>query len=166
MKKPMINLKKLRWENAQTMVEFAIVFPVILLITYGIMEFGRMVYIYAAVTGAAREGARYGAASGSLTTPYFMDCNGIRTASQKGAILLAIPVSAVNIWYDKGPGTPHITDTCPPSITSIRLGYRIGVHIVVHYTPMIQFLGFSGFDIVSENARTIIVNVPVATPTP
>jgi hypothetical protein len=164
--KPVEKLPKSRLEIAQTMVEFALVFPLILLITYGIIEFGRMVYIYAAVTGAAREGARYGAASGNLVSPYFMDCSGIQTASQRGAILLAIQTSDISIWYDKGPGTPHIIDSCPPSITQIKLGYRIGVHVIAHYAPMISFLGFTGFDIVSENARTILMNVAIATPTP
>lgn len=164
--KPIKKLKGLKWEHAQTMVEFALVFPIILLITYGIIEFGRMVYIYAAVTGAARDGARYGAASGSLTDPFFTDCPGIRTATQRGAILFTIPVGNISIWYDKGPGTPHIIDSCPPSLASIKLGYRIGVHVVAHYTPLIQFLGLSGFDIKSENARTILLNMQMVTPSP
>jgi len=164
--KPTKKLQKSKLEIAQTMVEFALVFPLILLITYGIIEFGRMVFIYAAVTGAAREGARYGAASGDLLNPYFRDCNGIQTAAQRGAILLPIQASDINIWYDKGPGTPHIINSCPPSISQIKLGYRIGVHITAHYAPMISFLGFTGFDIVSENARTILMNVAIATPTP
>jgi len=36
-----------KFENAQTMVEFALVFPLVLLITYGLIEFGRMIYITA-----------------------------------------------------------------------------------------------------------------------
>jgi TadE-like protein len=164
--KPIKKHTGLKWENAQTMVEFALVFPIVLLITYGIIEFGRMVFIYASVTGAAREGARYGAASGSLTTPYFTDCTGIHTATQKGAILIPIPVGNISIWYDKGPGTSHIIDSCPPLLASIKLGYRIGVHVVAHYAPIIPFLGLSGFDINSENARTILVNMQMVTPSP
>jgi hypothetical protein len=47
------------------------------------------------------------------------------------------------------------------------LGDRIVVHVTVRYTPIVSFLGFSGFDIVSENARTILVNVDIyGTPAP
>jgi hypothetical protein len=161
-------------ENAQTMVEFALVFPFILLITYGIIEFGRMVFIYAAVTGAAREGARYGAAAGDLgnnLTRYYMDCPGILNAVQRGAILTPINSSDVTIWYDHGPDTNHIKNTCPPEDANgkdlINMGDRIGVHVVAHYSPIIPFLGLTGFDINSENARTILVNVDVVgTPMP
>ena len=159
-------------EYAQTMVEFALVFPILLLITYGIMEFGRMVFIYAAVTGASREAARYGAAAGDIGdgTPYYADCTGILAAVQRGAILN--PINNVSIWYDTGPSTPHLKDSCPPNDAHgddlIGLGNRIGVHVIAHYTPIIAFLGFNGFDITSENARTILVhvNIPGTPPSP
>lgn len=50
--------------NAQTLVEFALILPLALLLTLGLIEFGRMIFMYAAVTSSAREGARYGAAAG------------------------------------------------------------------------------------------------------
>lgn len=166
-------------ENAQTMVEFAIVFPIVLLITYGIIEFGRLVFIYAAVTGAAREGARYGAAAGSIegssNIKYYMDCVGIRNAVRRGAILTPITDDDIRVWYDHGPGTAHfpnpdpLANLCPPKKDVIVLngpeqiyrGDRIGVHIEVQYQPIIPFLGVNGFTIASENARTILVYVDI-----
>lgn len=173
-------IKKLfpiRKELAQTMVEFALVFPLILTITYGIIEFGRMLFIYAAVTGAAREGARFGAAAGDQLlnpespTRYYMDCDGILEAVQRGAILNPIDNGNVSIWYDHGPNTVHIKNSCPPMDANgkdlINMGDRIGVHVVAHYEPFIAFLGLHGFDIQSENARTILANVDVVgTPGP
>jgi hypothetical protein len=167
-------MAQLKRENAQTMVEFAIVFPIVLLITYGIIEFGRMLFIYASVTGASREGARYGAAAGDLgsnLTRYYMDCDGILDAVQRGAILNPIDNNDVSIWYDHGPNTGHITNACPPLDANgkdlINIGDRIGVHVIAHYEPIIRFLGLDGFDINSENARTILVNVDVVgTPAP
>lgn len=167
MNKPTGKYTRTKKEIAQTMVEFAIVFPIILLITYGMIEFGRMIFIYAAVTGAAREGARYGAAAGDIGdgTPYYADCSGILAAVQRGALLNPINNNDVSIWYDKGPSTLHLKDSCPPNDSQgddmIGLGNRIGVHVVAHYTPIIAFLDLNGFDIVSENARTILVNVNI-----
>jgi len=44
--------------SGQTVVEFALVLPVLLLILLGIMEFGRIWMTQNAITNAAREGAR------------------------------------------------------------------------------------------------------------
>ncbi len=42
------------------MVEFAIVLPLLLIITFGIIEFGLIMYDKAMITNASREGARSG----------------------------------------------------------------------------------------------------------
>lgn len=49
-----------RTEHGQGLVEFALVFPVFLLLIFGIIDIGRYVYITNAFNEAAREGARYG----------------------------------------------------------------------------------------------------------
>src|SRR4030042_1533872 len=139
--KPIRKPSLLRKEKAQTLVEFALVFPFILLITYGIIEFGRMMYIYAAVTGAAREGARYGAAVGDLYNRHYtnyMDCDGIRTIINKATILATISDSNIFVWYDNGPGTnpfPNANNICPEgelqySNDLLKLGDRIGIRVV------------------------------------
>jgi uncharacterized protein (UPF0333 family) len=162
-------LPKSKKEIAQTMVEFALVFPVVLLITYGIIEFGRMMFIYSVVTSAAREGARYGAAAGNVnsTTKYYMDCAGIRTAIRRTAVLTSITDSEIIVWKDGGPPTPAVkSNRCPPGVNRFatddaKLGDRIGVHLAVPYSPIIRFLGFGGFTITSENARTILTDLHI-----
>ena len=154
------NNKRPRSEKAQTMVEFALVFPLILLITYGIIEFGRMVFMYAAITGSAREGARYGAATGDSSAPQFADCEGIRDAVRSTAFLISNPT--ISIRYDKGPGLGEIPATCESlNPNDIKLGNRIIVTATTYYSPWIAFLGLSGFDITSSNARTILINIPI-----
>jgi TadE-like protein len=158
-------------EHAQTMVEFAIVFPILLLLTYGLIEFGRMIFIYVSVTSAAREGARYGAGAGYIdatdTTRYYMYCDGMRTAIRRGAILTQIPDGSITVWYDHGPGTAHFPDAgnrCPSGAATynqdlIKLGDRVGVHLSVQYTPIIEFLGFNGFTIQAQSARTVLTDL-------
>jgi TadE-like protein len=168
--KSRLKLLKINREHAQSMVEFALVFPIILLITYGIIEFGRMVFIYAAVTGAAREGARYGAAAG--TPRHYMDCAGIKNAVQKGAILTTISNDNIYVWFDHGPNmgdpiTPKMTNPCVAPVDSdgadlIRMGDRVVVYVIGHYSPVIgSFLGIHDFTIKAENARTILVDVVI-----
>ncbi len=55
--------------KGQTMAEFAIAFPIFLIVVLGIFEFGRLFITYISVYAAAREGARYGAAAANLCTP-------------------------------------------------------------------------------------------------
>jgi hypothetical protein len=44
--------------SGQELVEYAIIFPVLMLLLLGIIEFGRIIYSYNAITNAAREGTR------------------------------------------------------------------------------------------------------------
>jgi Flp pilus assembly protein TadG len=50
-------------EKGQSLVEFALVLPVFVVILFGIMEFGRLWEISNLLTSAAREGARVAAVS-------------------------------------------------------------------------------------------------------
>lgn len=50
-----------RAHDGAAMVEFAIVLPVFLLITWGVIDFGRLFFISNSLANAAREGGRYAA---------------------------------------------------------------------------------------------------------
>src|SRR2546430_4945826 len=43
---------------SQSIVEFAIVAPVLLLLIFGVVDFGRVIYVYATINQAVNEGAR------------------------------------------------------------------------------------------------------------
>jgi uncharacterized protein (UPF0333 family) len=168
MTKPLRKMTIFSRERAQTFVEFALVFPLVLLITYGMIEFGRMMFIYAAVTNAAREGARYGAASGNVSanTPYYDDCDGIKSAVQRGALLTAIDNTNIIISYDNGHNPTQTWAACPPvssdGFDPIRLGYRIIVKVSADYQPVLgSFLSINGFTINAQNARTILSNIEI-----
>ena len=52
--------KKLRSESGASAVEFALLLPVLMMILFGIIEFGMALYRQAILTNASREGARLG----------------------------------------------------------------------------------------------------------
>lgn len=52
-------------EKGQSLVEFALIIPVVLLILLGILEFGMMLNSYLTISNASREGARQGAIGSS-----------------------------------------------------------------------------------------------------
>jgi len=47
-------------QRGQSAVELALIFPVLLLVLMGIIEFSRAFFTYCTISNAAREGARYG----------------------------------------------------------------------------------------------------------
>ena len=60
-----------RSERSQGLTEFAIIAPVILLLTFGIIDFGRALYLYITLQQAANEGARV-----AVRASYFIDPEG------------------------------------------------------------------------------------------
>ena len=56
----MMRSRVLRRQGGQTLAEFAIILPVLLLILFAIVDLGRAVYAYSVVANCAREGARFG----------------------------------------------------------------------------------------------------------
>ena len=58
-------------QRSQGLTEFAIIAPIILLLTFGIIDFGRALYLYITLQQAANEGARV-----AVRASYFIDPNG------------------------------------------------------------------------------------------
>jgi hypothetical protein len=53
-------LKRRRHHRGQTLVEFALILPILILLLMGIFDFGRAVYAYNTISNAAREAVRVG----------------------------------------------------------------------------------------------------------
>jgi Flp pilus assembly protein TadG len=60
--------KKGKGERGQSMVEFALIVPLFLLLMFAIVDFGMGFYSWITVTNAAREGARIGAVGADSAT--------------------------------------------------------------------------------------------------
>lgn len=144
--------------RGQSLVEFALLLPVLLLFLLGILEFGRILFIYANLFNAAREASRYG-----LTDP------GNQVEIQRAARdrIYTVPPEDViiTVWYDTGPPTYQgITD--PKYLVA---GYRIIVDLrydAEFITPLIQSFAPSGFPIHVVARRTIQRVHIIQTPTP
>ncbi len=155
----MIKSKKINWlrsQKAQTLVEFALVFPVLLVITYGIIEFGRMLFIYTEVTSAAREGSRYGAAAST-----YKDCTGIRNAAMSQLLLIPKSSVAVDIQYTHYPTPP----TCVVNYSgaNLVLGDRVVVTVTAQFSTIIPLPGLpnSPISIVRKSTRTLLMGIDI-----
>ena len=85
----------LRSAKGQSLVEFALVLGVLILMLMGIFDFGRAVYAYNVIANCAWEGARYG-----IIKP--MDTAGIEDAARARAVGLDPSELTVNISYPDG----------------------------------------------------------------
>lgn len=62
-----MRINKVSTERGAALVEFALVFPILLLLLMGIVEFGLLFYNKQVLTNASREGARAGIAYATKT---------------------------------------------------------------------------------------------------
>jgi Flp pilus assembly protein TadG len=100
-----------RWLNdsGAAAVEFALVLPVILLILFGTIEFGRAWNVRQTLTDAAREGARVAAVNNGLVTPAATLADSVKkvvtgSAQRAGLDLLQLTIDPVGVG--QAAGTP------------------------------------------------------------
>ena len=79
----------LRAARGQGLVEFALVMPILMILVFGIIDFGMGLRSYISLTNATREGARF-AAVGNPAGAYPADCNGSTTNSVVGRVCVTI----------------------------------------------------------------------------
>lgn len=148
------------------MVEFALVLMILLMVLVGILEVGRLMFIYAAVNNASREAARYASAIGldDSGNAKYQYCDGIRNMAKRSAFFTPLTVT---ITYDSGPGTSAF-HTCSGSVdTAVSITYgrdRVQVTVSADYNPMINLLPISSRTITSSSARTILGYVDLDSP--
>jgi Flp pilus assembly protein TadG len=147
-----------RGNRGQGIVEFAIVFPLLLLLLFGISEFGRIMFAYSAAVTASREAARYGAAildtGGGI--PQYEDCAGIRAAAKRIGQYAGINDADITIQYSNVSGI--YSTSCPPS-QEVNAADTISVSINTSITPVTPIGNFSAIPISSSSSRTILKNV-------
>lgn len=160
--------KKPAGMRAQAIVEFALVLPILLMILVGILEIGRMIFIYSAVTNASRNAVRYASAIGLEDTGNFhkyLYCDGIKQTARNSAFLMRPADLTITVSYDSGPSTTSL-GTCTATgaeqtgITVPDQG-RVNVTVSAQYRPMVRLIPFPNRTFTASSYRTIlgIVNV-------
>jgi hypothetical protein len=153
------------------MVEFGLALPILLLVMYGLIETGRLVFMYASVVSAARQAVRYGSVTGDngFGTAYYNDCAGIRASAQRLGFLQPFQASDIQIGYDNGPGaaTPWSQTSCPITDAGHPVkGDRVMVQVSAPFSPILPFFPFDSFPIVSAATRTLLGAVSVQVDNP
>jgi Flp pilus assembly protein TadG len=153
-----------KWNFAQSMVEFALAIPVLLIIILVVIEIAHIVILFNTVTMATREGSRYASGmsqTGNNGLAHWQDCQGIRAAVERIGGFLGIAESDILIFYDNGPDTA-IAEVCNPSpIAGVTKGGRISVKVTVYYSPLVPVIQISPVPISSLSSHTILTNITV-----
>ncbi len=154
-------LRDQKKEKGQALVEFALTFTLFLVLVFGIFEVGRLMFYFIAINTAAREGARFGSASGGLGggINYYEDCTGIENAAIRIGQFAGIRAYNVTIEYDDGSGSSK--GSCGSPTDTIGLGDRVIVTVSGTFEPFVGLINFSSFEIVETERRTIVRDVEI-----
>ena len=126
-----------RDERGAELIEFAVVSFLFFLLTFGVMEFGRAIWMYSTVAHVAKEGARWaivrGSESGRTATPTDVETY----VTQRAAGMTGITVTTT--WDDpaKDPG----------SIVQVRVDKE--------FQPALPVVGLGSFTL-SSTSRMVI----------
>lgn len=130
--------------RGQSLVEFALVFPIIVLLVMAFMEIGRAVFAYNTIANAARQGARVAAVnqladvtecdeSRPIEDPYEPHWS-IRGCAILAGKTIGLDTSNVSVAYDPPPDT---TLDCDPTL---HLGCIAVVTVSYHFTLTTPFV--------------------------
>lgn len=158
-------------EKGATLVEYAVVAPLLFLLLFGIVEFARVTASFTSVWTAAREGARYATMMGdsSITPglPRYLDCAGIRQTSQELAIFHRPSSSDVTVSYFD-PAGAQVADcndadaTYPaPSGSLVVDGSTVSVSVHGTFDPVVPMIAtfLDGVSLDSTQSRSIFKGV-------
>jgi Flp pilus assembly protein TadG len=114
------SMKRLHNERGQTMVEFAIVLPVLCLLLFGAIQFGILFNNYVTLTDAVRAGARKAAVSRQITgtTPEQACIDQVKAAASD-LDTSKLTVSCQSDWQPTS--TVTVTSTYPYSVSLLGL---------------------------------------------
>ena len=130
--------------SGQSLVEFALVFPIIVLLVMAFMEIGRAVFAYNTIANAARQGARVAAVNQLADVTECDESRPIEDPyephwSMRGCAILAgktigLNTSNVSVAYEAPPDT---TIDCEPKL---HVGCIASVTVSYHFTLTTPFV--------------------------
>lgn len=142
----MIKSERNHAQHGQAYLELALILPALLLLTLGVLDFGRSLYTYVSMAGAVRDGARYGTVylpNSGPPTP-----SQIQSRVQSSATSPAIAANNVSVQlqlcrlsdnscvtYDDAYYNSHVTST------TLMKGYRLNVQVSYTFQLLTPLLG-------------------------
>jgi Flp pilus assembly protein TadG len=139
-----------RRTRGQGLVEFALVFPIFIVLVMGIVDLGLSVFAYNSITNAAREGARLAIVN--------QDATKVTTRATSMASVARSQTVTIHYYQAKTDGTPDTTKACPiGAATYIAVGCLAVVTFQGTYAPITPIIGSIVFrNGVTFTAQTVL----------
>jgi Flp pilus assembly protein TadG len=144
--------KHRRSQRGQSLVEFALIVPMLLILVFGIIDFGMGLRAYISVATATREGARYavvGNPPGTFTSGGSGQCNGTTTNTTVGKVcetingLTLANLQSVTVEICTT-ASPPVCSTAPappyPVDESIRVTATYRYHYITPVKALVNFV--------------------------
>ncbi len=168
----------LRSQRSQALVEFALISPIFLLVMFGAIDISRLLYTYAAISSAARDGARTASLSSSLFSdcqiiqevelvgqgfPVEMDPNSVAGNSDpnnpSGSLQPTTPppnVGYAYVWPAVATGNPPDSNCTSSQQRAISPTVKhVAVEIQYHFTPLLPFVTSFAPDIIVKTISVV-----------
>lgn len=120
-----------RPRRGQTLVEFALILPIFILVLVGIFDFGRAVYDYNVISNAAREAIRLAIVDQNTTAIT------IKAVQRSTGIATAANVSVS--FVDTSTSTTY--NQCSDAATGCKLGWQAVVTVTYDYRAATPIIG-------------------------
>lgn len=116
-------------DNGQSLLELVIVFPLLLLILFGAVEFGRLCYMSMEVTNAAHAAAVYGSQNRAAAS----DALGMTSSAKfDGADLTGLSVTSQHLCAASYNVVPTTTCSGTPAIEYVQVNTQLTVASLFH----------------------------------
>jgi Flp pilus assembly protein TadG len=117
--------------RGQGLVEFALVFPIFLLVLVALFDLGRAVFAYNTLTNAAREGARLAIVN--------QDLNSIKARAKSQTAIVELNDPSVSIDFKQA--TPNVDPLLNATCSPAAVGCVAVVQFQATYTPITPIIG-------------------------
>jgi Flp pilus assembly protein TadG len=126
--------------RGQSLVEFAVVFPIFMLILCGILDFGALLYSRMTIINAARDGARSGITLGDNPTTIVNQVQHQVSGASGGLIADPPPGGVVQVTCVRTSSTCAFTKNTPAQAADVKPGDSVKVVVNYQYRPFFPLL--------------------------
>jgi Flp pilus assembly protein TadG len=130
-----------RDQRGGVLVEFVVLFPVVMALALGIISFASANSQKLALTNAAREGARYGATLPASTANWLQKVEDVTVASATGDLDTGVPGRSICVALNNGSGWTSTTGN--PCFNDGRPASEARVQVLVSRTGSLDAFFFS-----------------------
>jgi len=148
-------MRKKQITFGQTLVEFALILPILLFVVMGLFEVGRFVFYYAVLNNAAREGTRFAIVQPSEDYGTYPDetltaccCSTLNTAHQNICSEIQGKLFSINELSDTSITIKHDVNAYSDPVVNINLTF--------YFKPILPGLGLIGNITIDTDSQMLL----------